>query len=231
MIPLIVIRPEPGCSATLRAAHDAGLPVHGFPMFAVEPVAWDAPPREAVDAVLIGSANALRHGGAALDTYRGLPAYVVGEATAAAARAAGFPVAMTGTGGLQAVLDGVPSGRLLRLGGRERIVLHPPAGVSIIERTVYASNPVPMPPELSAMLGKPAVVLLHSAEAARHFAAECDRLGIVRDGIALGVIGPRVAAAAGAGWAVVDCAERPDDQALLALAGRLCQTARQQGTD
>ena len=131
---------------------------------------------------------------------------------------------------LQAVLDGVLSGRLLRLGGRERIVLHPPAGVSIIERTVYASNPVPMPPELSAMLGKPAVVLLHSAEAARHFAAECDRLAIVRDGIALGVIGPRVAAAVGAGWAAVDCAEHPDDQALLALASRLCQTARQQGT-
>lgn len=230
MIPLIVIRPEPGCSATVRAARDAGLPAHGFPLFAVEPIAWDAPAREEVDAVLIGSANALRHGGAALDSYRGLPAYVVGEATARAARGAGFAVAATGTGGLQAVLDRVPPSRLLRLGGRERIVLIPPPGVSIVERTVYASNPVPMPPALLDMLREPAAILLHSAEAARHFAGECDRLGVERGNIALGVIGPRVTAAAGTGWATLDCAESPDDHALLALAGRLCQTARQQGT-
>lgn len=230
MIPLVVIRPEPGCSATLRAAQEAGLTAHGFPLFAVEQAAWDAPPRAEVDALLIGSANALRHGGRALDAYRGLPAYVVGEATARAARQAGLAIEATGSGGLQAVLDTARHPRLLRLGGRERIALYPPPGVTITERTVYASNPQPMPPGLRALLAEPAVVLLHSAEAARHFAAECDRLGLPRATIALATIGPRVTAAAGAGWAAVECAQSPDDHALLALAGRLCQTPGQQGT-
>ena len=35
---------------------------------------------------MIGSSNAIRHGGAALSAYRGLPVYAVGEKTAAAAQ-------------------------------------------------------------------------------------------------------------------------------------------------
>ena len=88
MIPVIVIRPQPGCDATVAAASDMDLEVHGFPLFEVRPLAWEAPDPDEIDALLIGSANALRHAGAALSAFRGKPTYTVGETTAEAARAA-----------------------------------------------------------------------------------------------------------------------------------------------
>ena len=83
MTPLIVIRPQPGCDASVAAARAFGLVAQGHPLFEVRPLEWDAPDPASFDALLIGSANALRHGGAALAQYRGRPAYVVGETTAA----------------------------------------------------------------------------------------------------------------------------------------------------
>ena len=77
---------------------------------------------------------------------------------------------------------------------------------------------------------RPALVLLHSAEAARHFGGECDRLGIDRAGVHLAALGDRIAAAAGPGWAGCAIADRPDDAALLATALNLCQnTLNHQG--
>ena len=224
-LPLVIVRPQPGCDATVAAARARGLETHGFPLFVVEPVAWDAPDPDGVDALLIGSANALRHAGPGLAAFEGKPAYAVGETTAEAARAAGLKVVATGGGGLQAVLDGVQPehARLLRLAGEERLHLTPPAGITVAERTVYAARPRPMPPELAALLGGGAVGVLHSAAAARHLAEECDRLDVPRAGIRLAAIGPRVSAAAGSGWASADAAASPDDGALLALAGELCQ--------
>ena len=224
MIPLIVIRPEPGCSASVGAAQELGLAAQGWPLFDVTPLPWDAPAPEKFDALLVGSANAFRHGGGALAQYRDLPVHAVGAATAAAGPGAGFAVAATGSGGLQAVLAAIPAGtRVLRLAGAERVELRPPAGVTMTERVVYASVPRPMPPALAALLACPAAVLLHSAEAARHFAAECDRLGIGRAALALATIGPRVIAAVGLGWRAIAAAAEPTEAALLAEARELCQ--------
>ena len=85
MTPIIVIRPEPGSSATVTAAQKIGLKVQGFPLFKVVPRRWVPPPADTVDALLLGSANALRHGGENVARYVGKPAYVVGESTAEAA--------------------------------------------------------------------------------------------------------------------------------------------------
>ncbi len=226
MPPLIVIRPEPGCAVSVAAARAAGLAAFGFPLFAVGPCAWEAPSPGGIDALLLGSANALRHGGAELDALRGKPAYVVGEKTAEAAREAGLAIAAIGAGCLQEVLARLDPAhrRLLRLAGRERVELRPPEGVTITERVVYDSAPLPMPEALAALLREPALVLLHSGAAARHFAAECDRLALPRAAIRLAAIGPRVAQAAGDGWARLASAQRPDDAALLALARQMCQT-------
>lgn len=226
MIPVVAIRPEPGLSATLREAREAGLDARGWPLFAVRGAAWDCPDPDEYDALLLGSANALRHAGPALDRWQGRTAHVVGHATARAAEAAGLSVGTIGSGGLQSVLDtlaGAPL-HLLRLTGRERVALAPPEGLRIDERVIYASETLPMPADLAALLRRPAVVLLHSGEAARHFAAECARAGIDRSAIALAAIGPRVAEAAGESWRLVASAARPDEAALLALAGELCQT-------
>jgi uroporphyrinogen-III synthase len=223
--PLVIIRPEPGASATARAARGLGLDANVFPLFEVRPLDWEPVPREDVDALLLGSANALRHGSAALERYRGLPAYAVGEATAAAARRQGFEVIAAGRGGLQPMLAALAPGhrRLLRLAGRERVDLAAPRGVTMTTREVYASEPLPFPPLLARLLTRPAVVLLHSGEAAAHFARECDRAGIDRARLALAAIGPRVAARAGPGWAALRGASQPDDATLLALAAQMCQ--------
>lgn len=228
MIPLIVIRPEPGCAATVVAARELGLDAFAHSLFEVHPLGWTLP-EAPVDALLVGSANAFRHGGASLGSLRDKPVYAVGAATAQAATRARFTVAAIGTGGLQEVLARIDPSHpaLLRLCGEDRVALQPPSGVRIIERAVYRSDPVPMTDALAAKLSQPAVVLLHSAGAARHFAAECAARSIDRSQITLAGIGPRVAAAASLGWATVAAATQPDDSALLALAKNLCQTLDQ----
>lgn len=227
MIEAIVIRPEPGCTQSLSALNDMDVPALGFPLFEVRPQPWEMVEPDGFDALLIGSANALRHGGAALSAYRGKPAYTVGQTTAEAARDAGLDVVANGTGGLQSVLELIEPGHptLLRLAGQTRINLVPPDGTTIVERVVYASDAKPMPADLATRLRKPAVVLLHSAEAARHFAACCDGKAIDRSQIALAAIAQRVADAAGNGWSSVNWAETPEEGALLALAQRMCQNA------
>ena len=225
MMPVLVLRPEPGCSATVSAAQALGLDTCAAPLFSVEPRNWTLPDTAAFDALLVGSANAFRHGGAQLEALRGLPVHAVGEATAEAARAAGFTVTRCGSGGLQGVLDEVPAGtRLLRLAGEERIELNAPSGVTVEEVVVYASVHLALDPAVLPVLTEGALVLLHSAEAARHIASECARTGLDRSVISLATIGPRVTAAAGDGWREVATADQPSDAALLALAHRMCQS-------
>jgi uroporphyrinogen-III synthase len=225
MIPLIVIRPQPGCDATLRAAREMGLGAYGFPLFTVSPLGWQAPDPSSFDALLIGSANALRHGGEALAAYRGKPVYVVGQTSADAAGASGFDVVACGEGGLQALLSRLLPGhcRLLRLAGREHVALIPSPGISIATCIVYASNLQPMGPELVSKLRQPTVVLLHSAEAARHFTLQCQDNAIACSQIQIAALGPRISAAAGTGWAALASAAQPHDNALLALAQQMCQ--------
>lgn len=220
MIPVVVLRPQPGNDATIAAGRTLGLPMLAAPLFRVEPLDWQAPPADSVDALLLGSANAIRHAGPQLATYRGKPAWCVGATTAEAAQAAGLPVAAIGTGGLQEVLDGTAQlpPRLLRLGGQSHVALTPPPATTITFRAVYhlVADPLPALPERC-------VLLLHSADAAAHVAQEFTRLALPRSGVQLATLGPRISAAAGTGWARLCHAERPSDAALLALAGEMCQ--------
>lgn len=225
--PLIVLRPEPGLGETLALARAMGLPAIGAPLFAIEPVEWSAPDPAGFDAILAGSANAFRYGGGQLARLAGLPVHAVGDSTAQAARTAGFTVTSTGTGGLQPVLDSLPSGlRLLRLAGEWRVPLRAPAGIAIDERVVYRAAPLPLAAEAAGALGEGAVAVIHSGEAARWFADECVRLGIDRARVSLAVLAPRIAEAAGEGWRLVAIAPRTSDAALLAMAADMCQTVR-----
>jgi uroporphyrinogen-III synthase len=96
-----------------------------------------------VDALLIGSANAIRHAGPGLAAYAGLPTYTVGAATAQAAREAGLDVVAVGSGGLQPVLDTVTHTNLLRLAGQEHLTLTPPPHVRMVERSSMLPRPCP----------------------------------------------------------------------------------------
>ncbi|MFA9200246.1 MAG: uroporphyrinogen-III synthase [Cypionkella sp.] len=222
--PLVVVRPEPGCSETVRAAQAQGLAAVAAPLFSIEPVAWQAPDPARFDGILAGSANVFRLGGKELARLAALPVHAVGERTAAAARAAGFVVETVGGGGLQAVIEALaPPRRLMRLAGAARVPLAPPPGVGIAECVVYRAVPLALDGSVLSALRAGAVVALHSGEAARAFAALCGGLGLARERIALAALAPRIAAAAGGGWAAVAVAPEVSDAALLATARDMCQ--------
>jgi len=220
---ILTIRPEPGGGATVAAGRALGLAIASCPLSAVRPVEWSLPPGE-FDGLLLGSANALRHGGAPVDKLVEKPVYAVGEATAAAARERGFSVARAGSTGLQSLLDDLAGERLrlLRIAGRQRVAVTPPVGVTIETVIAYESMALPLPAQVTERLGQGALVLLHSASAARHFAAECERLAVQRGAIRLAALGARIAEAAGEGWREVRFAGEPNEAALLALAADMC---------
>ena len=223
--PLALLRPEPGWSASAATARAMGIEVLGHPLFRSEPLDWHLPTVH-FDALLVGSAAVFAQGGPQLEQLRDFPVHAVGECTAMAARKSGFVVAQTGVGGLQSLLDsaaGKPL-RFLRLGGEERVRLQPRAGQSLIEVAVYRLRPLALERALTdALTTRNPIVALHSAAAARQFAAEVDHLGIARGRLVLLALAPRIAKEAGLGWAALHIAEAPSDAALLAKAAALCE--------
>lgn len=152
-----------------------------------------------------------------------LPAYTVGPATSAAARAAGFGDVREGPGGGgQALLGALPgAGRLLWLAAKERTALVPPAGVTLVPVVTYAMDLARLSDEAGAVLAAGSVdwALLTSARAARRFGDEVDRLGVARGGVGVGAISAAVLAAAGAGWRAGVAATRSNEAALLEALG------------
>ena len=91
MRPLVILRPEPGASATAARARERGLEVRLHSLFAPVALPW-TPLQEDFDALLVTSANAVRLAG----SLPRLPVHAVGEASAAAAREVGLEVVTTG---------------------------------------------------------------------------------------------------------------------------------------
>jgi uroporphyrinogen-III synthase len=221
MKPLIVLRPEPGASATVAKARALGLDARSHPLFAIHPVAWDPPAADAFDALLVTSANAMRHGGGALSRYVHLPLLAVGAATGAAARKAGFRAVSEGAddgAALLAMAAAAGYRHLLHLAGRDHRALQT-TDIVVERRIVYDAVEQPPGTGLVAMLAAPCVALVHSPRAAKAFA----RLVSDRSHIAIVAISAAAAAAAESGWADVVVADAPDDARMLALAAPLCQ--------
>ena len=214
---VLILRPEPGASATAARARAMGLTALLSPLFEVRPRPW-APPQPGMhDAILFTSAHAPRLGGEGLARFHEHPVYAVGEATAEAARRAGFCDVRAGDGDGAALLalaaaDGVR--RALHLCGRDhRLPVDP--RVAVEHRVVYAAEAVDAPLEVP----EEAVALLHSPRAAALFALRVGARGRVR----VAAISPAAADAAGEGWAAKAVAPRPRDEALLEVARALCQ--------
>jgi uroporphyrinogen-III synthase len=221
MTRVVVLRPEPGASETVARAAERGLDAVAMPLFQIEPIEWHTPDARQFDALLLTSANAVRFGGPGLAALRGLPVHAVGEATGATAREAGFDVATVGDAGVERLIGALDAKlRLLHLAGEHRAALSRP--MSTI--AVYRSRLVEPPEELSTV--EETVVLVHSPRAGRAFADAADRLGLNRASIRIAAISAAAAEAAGSGWARIESAERPTDDALLALAQRLCEKGR-----
>jgi uroporphyrinogen-III synthase len=212
---VLVLRPEPGASATVTRARERGLDAIASPLFELEPIAWRAPDASGFDGLLLTSASAVRHGGAQLAKLRSLPVYAVGEATAAAAREAGFTIAAAGDGGIDRLLGFIPLelGLLHLCGEDRREPSDSRAKISAI--AVYGARIAEHP---NLELANGAVALVHSPRAGRRLA----ELVTNRETITIAAISPEAAKAAGTGWEAVEAADVPSDEALLALAARLC---------
>lgn len=218
MRPLLILRPEPGASATAERARELGLTPIVRPLFRIAARSWDAPDPAEFDALVLTSANAVRNAGAALSKYAHLPTFVVGSATAKAARRAGLEnlaVPAHNAAQLFRSLDRQGLKRSLHLAGEDRTP-YPDLLFTITTRVVYASEAgdpdLPEPPY---------VALLHSARAAEHFRVACTR----PTDVDIVAISDEVAEAAGEGWGSVTFPRRPDDNAMLALAVPLCEGA------
>jgi uroporphyrinogen-III synthase len=213
---VLVLRPEPGASATAGRVRERGLEPVVIPLFEIEAVDWKAPDAGGFDGLLLTSANAVRCGGEQLKDLRGLPVNAVGAATAEAARGEGFDIASTGDAGVERLLGSIaPELKLLHLAGEDRKI---PADVrqEITSVTVYRAKAI-NDPDLSTAPGR--VALIHSPRAGRRFAELVER---EKGSIAIAAMNAEAAAAVGAGWAAVQIAESPTDEALLALTERLC---------
>ncbi|MEG3124544.1 uroporphyrinogen-III synthase [Sphingomonas sp. GB1N7] len=211
---LAVLRPEPGNAATIARIAAIGLRAISLPLFEVAPLAWTPPDPAAHDALILTSANTLRHGGAGLAALRALPVFAVGAITAAAAANAGFRVVIIGEADAatllaQAETQGIS--RALYLGGRDRMVSS--GGIVTATISVYASRALPIRPEQIAEL-RDQVVLLHSVRAARAFAG----LAGDRSTYRIATLSPAILNAAGPGWQRAVSAAAPSDEALIAAA-------------
>lgn len=224
---VLVLRPSPGAEETAARAEGMGLHAVLAPLFAVRPLAWEPPPPAGVEAVMLTSANAARHAGAALRAFTGLPCYAVGEATAAEARRHGFADIRAGDSDGAALVEQMHrSGirRALHLCGRDHISLDRP-GLSIVRRIVYAAEAADaLPPEARRALAGDAVVLLHSPRAGATFGRLADAAGLDRSAVRIAAISAAAMDAAGSGWKCSEAAPAPRDDALLELAAKLCKT-------
>lgn len=214
---LVLLRPEPGLTESLARARALGLEVVPCPLFRVEPMKWSAPESRLYDALLMTSANAARHGGPELARLIDLPVRAVGEATAKAAREAGFRVDRIGSAGVAELLYGLPKDmRLLHLAGADHIEF---SDQRIERRIVYRSAQIERPGPLPI---QGAVVAVHSARAG----ARLEQLANRKGSTAVAAISAAAADACGSGWERIEVADSPDDNSLLVLAAMLCHTSQ-----
>ncbi len=123
---VLVTRPEPGASQTAARLEQLGFAAVMLPLQETVPVpvAPDAAQR-AVAAVALPSASAVRHAPRdLLRTWSGLPCFAVGEATAQAAREAGFTRVAVAQGDAESLAAMIvaqpPDGAVAYLCGRVR---------------------------------------------------------------------------------------------------------------
>lgn len=227
---ILIIRPQPGANASANRAQAMGFETVVLPFFEVGPVPWTVPDPALFDALLISSANAIRHAGPALQALKMLPVYAVGERTASAAMSANLYVAAMGNAGIEATAAAAMAEgykRLLWLAGEERTTFTINEGADVEAITVYAAQPVALTEEASATIAACPLVALHSARAAVAFSDFVDGRSLPRKNFVLAAFSPAIAKAAGGGWQAIAIAATPTDQELLsAIRALVTQTLR-----
>lgn len=165
----------------------------------------------------------------------GLPAFAVGPASAAAARAAGFANVVTGGGDVETLARAIvatlrpAAGAVVHIAGRERagdlIAALAANGFAARRAVLYAADAVEaLSPATAEALRAGTIddVIIFSPRSARRFVTLLARAGLEPAAGCLRLIALShrvVEAAAGTAFAAVAVAARPDTEALLDLLG------------
>ncbi|KFE35192.1 uroporphyrinogen-III synthase [Thioclava atlantica] len=226
---LLVTRPGEGATRfaeAFRARFGADWPVILSPLMQMCPLAGDLPGA----GVLIFTSQHAVSAFAAREEGRGRRAYCVGRRTAEAARAAGFDP-ITGAGDARALASRIigdrPAGLLLHARGEEVAfdlakALNS-AGIETKKAILYRQEAIPPSPEAQAALAgvRPCLVPLFSPNAARRM---CDILPSAPAPLLVAVMSEAVAAACrGVEFKALECAARPDEEAMLDALATLLQ--------
>lgn len=231
----LITRPETDAAPVADALRARGIEPVLAPMLRIEPIAGAATELvgalAGVQAVLFTSANGVRIYAEAT-SRRELPAYCVGEASAAAARIAGFRAVYSADGdvddlaALVAARAAPGHGALLHAAGAETAgdlaATLGAEGFTVRRIVLYRAQPATaLPPDVAAALecGKIDIGLFFSPRTALTFVRLAHAAGIVESGRAMTALAlsPKVAAALdGIAWCAVVTAQAPNRRSLLA---------------
>lgn len=228
---LLLTRPRRESEALAKELEAMGHEIMAAPLLEIR-VLDEKPELAGVTHLVFTSANGVRSF-AEVSLERSLTVYAVGDATAEAAREAGFSQVRSAAGDAEALL------RLLREELDPRIVriLHicgrdvardlaaelAAAGFTVRRQALYEAKPISaMPAYVRSALASGALdgALFFSPRTARVFVCLCEREGLEAgcSGMLAFCLSAAVAdALAGLPWADVRAARHPDRQALLAL--------------
>jgi uroporphyrinogen-III synthase len=220
-----ITRAQPGADATAARVRDLGLQPLVEPLVEVRPLAPGPLDFDGVGALAFTSANAVR-AFAPRSPRRDLPVFVVGAATAAAARAAGFEDVRSADGDVRVLGELVAS----RWSASDGAVLHPsaaePAGdlvgalmaAGLKARRLAMYETVARSPQPTLFEALPGIrfVLAHSPRGARALADVLERCSAPH--LRVLCLSAAVAAPlAVAGLALVESAPAPREEALMEL--------------
>ena len=212
---LLVTRPQPGADATAARIRAAGHEAVVSPLFEAQPVDWEIDTRKTYDALLITSANAIRHAGQKREGLVHLPVFAVGQNSAHIATSHGFNVEYVGYEGVEQLLPHIQAHKLLWLAGDDHMDFELPQSIDMDVHIVYRSVALPQPKNFAESVLKVDYVLLHSSRGAMLFSELISGQGIEKKQISIAVFSEKIAQAAGSGWDKVRVARYPSDEHLL----------------
>lgn len=237
---VLVTRPEPAASRTAQRLRHVGHEPVVLPLSRIVPIPARA--SGAADAVAATSANAIRHAARSIiEPLVLLPLFAVGEATAAAAREAGFADIRTGATDAAALAGFAgaslpPGARIVYLCGRVRKpdFERSAAAMALVVETSETYDTIEIGPDEAeldrvAAAGRIDAVLVYSPNAAR----AVDRLVLQRprpfQAATAICLSPEVSAALGNFANRAQVAATPDEDALLAALDAMAERSARGG--
>ncbi len=227
---VLITRPEPGASETAARIADLGFRPLLAPMLVVRPIPSVLPSPRHVQAVLVTSGNALT---GLPESFTGVRLLTVGAATAARARLTGFTDVHSADGDARD-LAALARARCTQTGA-PLLLVHGAGqgdalaaalladGFQVGRAAVYQARPASHMPAAVASAWRSRQIgaaLFFSAETARAFVTLVTAgrsAAAAANALAVAIGAPAAAALAPLPWGAVRVADRPDQEAMLAL--------------